>query len=365
VGRNERAGSGAASGVDRVAVGWSPQFSDFRPTEGHPERPGRNDAVRAALETLGSRVDRYAFEPASDEQLAAVHHPRYIESLAATDGTRLPVVLDADTAATANAYRTARLAAGAAVGAVDAVLGGRARRAFALGRPPGHHAECDRAMGFCFFNNIAIAAQHAIDTHGCTKLAIIDWDVHHGNGTQRAFEGRRDVLFVSSHQVKLYPGTGQHRERGRGEGLGYTLNLPLPHEATDEDLIGLHRHVTLPVLREFQPDLLLISAGFDAHERDRTAEQRVSSEGFGRLAALLFDAADRLCEGRTVLVLEGGYDRVGLQTSITSVLEAAIAPEPWLPAAPEPPRGKLRLVVDALSALHADRWAALRAPLPD
>jgi acetoin utilization deacetylase AcuC-like enzyme len=310
-------------------------------------------------------VERYAFEPASDEQLAAIHHPRYIESLAATEGTRLPVVLDADTAATANAYRTARLAAGAAVGAVDAVLAGRARRAFALGRPPGHHAESDRAMGFCFFNNIAIAAQHAIDTHGCTKLAIVDWDVHHGNGTQRAFEGRRDVLFVSSHQVKLYPGTGQHRERGRGEGLGYTLNLPLPHEATDDDLIGLHRHVTLPVLHEFRPELLLISAGFDAHERDRTADQRVSSEGFGRLAALLFDAADQLCEGRTVLVLEGGYDRVGLQTSITSVLEAAIAPEPWLPAAAAPPQGKLRLVVDALSALHADRWAALRTPLPD
>jgi acetoin utilization deacetylase AcuC-like enzyme len=351
--------------TDRVAVGWSPQFSDFAPTEGHPERPSRNDAVRAALEALGSRVERYAFEPASDEQLAAIHHPRYIRSLAATDGTPLPIVLDSDTAATTHAYRTARLAAGAAVGAVDAVLTGRARRAFALGRPPGHHAECDRAMGFCFFNNIAIAAQHAIDTHGCRNVAIIDWDVHHGNGTQRAFEGRRDVLFVSSHQVKLFPGTGQHRERGRGEGLGYTLNLPLPHEATDEDLIGLHRHVTLPVLGEFRPDLILISAGFDAHERDRTAEQRISSEGFGSLAALFFDAADRLCEGRTVLVLEGGYDRQGLQTSITCVLEAALEPQPWLPDAAAPPRAKLRLVVDALAALHADRWAALQAPSPD
>ena len=213
-------------------------------------------------------------------------------------------------------------------------------------------------MGFCFFNNVAIAAQHAIDAFGYRRLAIVDWDVHHGNGTQRAFEGRRDVLFVSSHQVKLFPGTGQHRERGRGAGLGYTLNLPLPHEATDADLIGLHRHITLPVLREFRPELLLISAGFDAHERDRTAAQQISSEGFGRLAALFFEAADQLCEGRCVLVLEGGYDRVGLETSIAAVLEAALEPRRDAPAQPS---GKLRLVIDALADLHKDRWPVLGA----
>jgi len=336
-------------------------FAEYVPPQGHPERASRSDAVRAALDALGASVARFPFEPASDAQLAAIHHPRYIASLAATDGTAVPVELDSDTAATAHAYRVARLAAGAAVGAVDAVLGGRARRAFALGRPPGHHAECDRAMGFCFFNSIAIAAQHAIDSFGCQRLAIVDWDVHHGNGTQRAFEGRRDVLFVSSHQVKLFPGTGQHRERGRGAGLGYTLNLPLPHEATDQDLIGLHRHITLPVLREFQPELILLSAGFDAHERDRTAAQQISSDGFARLAALFFDAADQLCQGRSVLVLEGGYDRVGLETSIARVLEAALDPAPWLDGAASAPAGKLRLVIDALAELFADRWPVLAA----
>jgi acetoin utilization deacetylase AcuC-like enzyme len=355
--------------VKRVAVGWSSRFGQYAAPEGHPERAGRSDAVRAALDVLGSRVDAYPFEPVTDAQLAAIHHPRYIESIAATAGTAVPIELDSDTAATAHAYHTARLAAGAAVGAVDAVASGRARRAFALGRPPGHHAECDRAMGFCFFNNVAIAAQHAIDAFGYRRIAIVDWDVHHGNGTQRSFEGRRDVLFVSSHQVKLFPGTGHHRERGRGAGLGYTVNLPLPHEATDADLIGLHRHITLPILREFGPELLLISAGFDAHERDRTAAQQITSAGFGRLAALFFDAADRLCEGRTVLVLEGGYDRVGLETSIVAVLEAALEPsietcnETCNETLPRLPSGKLRLVIEALAELHRDRWPVLARPL--
>lgn len=347
--------------VDRVAVGWSSRFGQYAAPEGHPERQSRNDAVRAALDVLGARVASYPFEPVRDAQLAAIHHPRYIASIAATEGTAVPVELDSDTAATAFAYQTARLAAGAAVGAVEAVASGRARRAFALGRPPGHHAECDRAMGFCFFNNIAIAAQHAIDALGYRRLAIVDWDVHHGNGTQRAFEGRRDVLFVSSHQVKLFPGTGHHRERGRGAGLGFTLNLPLPHEATDADLIGLHRHITLPVLREFRPELLLISAGFDAHARDRTAEQQISSEGFGRLASLFFEAADQLCEGRCVLVLEGGYDRVGLETSIVAVLEAALEPQP---RPDDRISGKLRLVIDALAELHKDSWPVLAAREP-
>jgi acetoin utilization deacetylase AcuC-like enzyme len=215
-------------------------------------------------------------------------------------------------------------------------------------------------MGYCFFNNIAIAAQHAIDAHGCQRVALVDWDVHHGNGTQRSFEGRSDVLVVSSHQVKLYPGTGHHREQGRGEGLGHTLNLPLPHEGTDEELIALHRHLTVPILESFKPELLLISAGFDAHERDGTTEQRITSEGFGRLAALLIDAADRLCMGRVVLVLEGGYDLDALRTSLVAVLEAALDPQPWL-AKPSPqPAGKLALVLDGLIELHAPHWPALR-----
>jgi acetoin utilization deacetylase AcuC-like enzyme len=348
--------------MPRVAVGWSQEFAEYRAPDGHPERAERAHAVGAALAALGARVEPYPFVTATDAQLTAIHHPRYLAALAATAESPEPVELDSDTVATANAYRVARLAAGAAVGAVDAVLGGGVARAFSLARPPGHHAEVDRAMGFCFFNNIAVAAQHAVDAYGLARIAIVDWDVHHGNGTERAFAGRRDVLFISSHQVKLFPGTGAHREQGRGRGRGFTLNLPLAHEASDEDLIGLHRHVTLPVLAAFEPELLMISAGFDAHQRDPTAGQRVTSEGFGRLAALLFDAADRLCRGRVVLVLEGGYDLDALRESIVNVLDAAIEPGRWLVPSPAL-QGKLELVIDALAELHAPEWPVLRKNL--
>lgn len=346
--------------MPRVAAGWSREFAKHQTPSGHPERAARNEATRVALDELGERVEEYPFKAATWQQVCAIHHPRYVRSVAATEGVRQHIAFDSDTVANGDTYRIARLAAGAAIGAVDAVFSGGVLRAFSLSRPPGHHAEVDRAMGYCFFNNIAIAAQHAIDAHGCQRVAIIDWDVHHGNGTQRSFEGRSDVLVLSSHQIKLYPGTGQHRDQGRGEGLGYTLNLPLAHEAADEELLALHRHITLPILESFKPELILISAGFDAHERDTTAEQRVSSEGFGRLAALLIDAADRLCMGRTVLVLEGGYDLDALRTSVVAVLEAALDPQHWL-AKPSPqPGGKLALVLDSLIELHSPNWPALR-----
>jgi acetoin utilization deacetylase AcuC-like enzyme len=350
--------------MPRVAVGWCEEFAEYRAPEGHPERAERAHAVGSAITALGGHVERYPFESATDAQLIAIHHPRYLAALAATAGSAEPVELDADTVATAHAYRVARLAAGAAIGAVDAVLAGGVTRAFSLARPPGHHAEVDRAMGFCFFNNIAIAAQHALDAHGLSRIAIVDWDVHHGNGTQRAFENRSDVLFVSSHQVKLFPGTGQHREQGRGRGRGFTLNLPLSHEASDEELIALHRHITLPVLARFAPELVMISAGFDAHEKDPSAGQRVTSEGFARLAALLFDTADQTCAGRVVLVLEGGYDLEALRESIVNVLHAALDPGPWRVAAPTP-RGKLELVIQALAALHAPYWPVLGASLDE
>jgi acetoin utilization deacetylase AcuC-like enzyme len=346
--------------MSRVAVGWSREFGKHQTPPGQPERAARNEATRAAIDELGDRIEEYPFKAATWSQICAIHHPPYVRSVAATQGSRQHVPFDADTLADGDTYRIARLAAGAAVGAVDAVISGRVLRAFSLSRPPGHHAEVDRAMGSCFFNNIAIAAQHAIDAHGCQRVALVDWDVHHGNGTQRSFEGRSDVLVVSSHQVKLYPGTGHHHEQGRGAGLGHTLNLPLPHEATDEDLIALHRHLTVPILESFKPELILISAGFDAHERDGTAEQRVTSEGFGRLAGLLIDAADRVCMGRVVLVLEGGYDLDALRTSLVAVLEAALEPQRWL-AKPSPqPAGKLALVLDGLIELHAHHWPLLR-----
>jgi acetoin utilization deacetylase AcuC-like enzyme len=215
-------------------------------------------------------------------------------------------------------------------------------------------------MGYCFFNNVAIAAQHALDAHGVKRVAILDWDVHHGNGTHASFDGRDDVLFISSHQYKLFPGTGHFSRQGRGRGLGHTLSLPIAHDATDEELFWLYRRLALPVLESFRPNLMLVSAGFDAHELDHTSEQRISSDGFGRLMALLCDAADRLCQGRLVVVLEGGYSLEGLSSSLHSVIAAARDPRPWLAEPPGGPSTHLALTLNSLARVHQSRWPCLR-----
>lgn len=338
----------------RVVVGDSEEFDAHEVDATHPERPGRSRAVREGVARLGDRVGRYPVTPATRAQVERIHHPLYVDAIARTEGTREPVVFDEDTAAYAGTYRAALLSAGAAIGAVDAVFAGAAR-AFALGRPPGHHAEVDRAMGYCFLNGIAIAAQHAIDAHGCKRIAIVDWDVHHGNGTQRAFELRSDVLVVSSHQYKLFPPTGGHyAETGRGPGKGFNVNLPLPYEATDAELLRLHRTITLPILESFAPDLVLVSAGFDAHADDRTAGQRITARGFGELAALLFGVTER-----TVLVLEGGYDRAALADSVEAVLQAALDPASFA-SAPGSCGATEAAVLAGLVAVHAAAWPRLR-----
>lgn len=342
-----------------VVVGYAPEFAAHPVDAKHPERPARSDAAWAGAVALGERVGRYDIRRATRAEIERIHHAPYIDELEASATDAEPLVFDADTVASSPTYDAALLAAGSAIGAVDAVFG-EAKRAFSLARPPGHHAEVDRALGFCFFNNIAIAAQHAITAHGCRRVAIVDWDVHHGNGTQRSFEARSDVLFVSSHQYKLFPGSGHYSETGRSRGKGFTVNLPLGYEATDDDLLHLHGRITVPILEAFAPDLLLISAGFDAHAADRTADQRITAHGFGRLAALLFDVADRVCAGRTVLVLEGGYDLDALRESVTAVLEAAIDPAPWL-AEPLAPAGAVQAsLLDALVEHHTAAWPRLR-----
>ena len=344
----------------RVVIAHSAAFALHQMDAAHPERPARSDAVGRAAERLGDRIGRYAFDPATRASVERIHHVLYVEQVAATAGCAGPVVFDEDTSACGKTYETALLAAGAAIGAVDAVFKG-ALRAFSLARPPGHHAEVDRAMGFCFFNNVAIAAQHAIDSGLCRRVAIIDWDVHHGNGTQRSFESRRDVLFVSTHEPKLFPAsTGHYKERGRGAGHGFTINLPLPREASDDDLFCLHQRITVPILEAFQPDLILISAGFDAHVLDAASKQQITANGYARLAALLFDVADRVCGGRVALVLEGGYHLDGLADSVEAVLEAAIDPARFLGGPAPTPGSLLAVVIQKLIDLHGDEWPVLR-----
>ncbi|MCC7178716.1 MAG: histone deacetylase [Acidobacteria bacterium] len=299
----------------------SPRFADHLTPPGHPERPERATAMAAVVgrfRAAGGRVVEP--RPAADADLLRVHTRGHVEAMRATRGKA--VMLDADTLTSPASEEVARLAAGAVLTAVDTVLDGPAgSRSVAVVRPPGHHAEADRAMGFCLYNNIAVGAAHARE-RGVARVAIVDCDVHHGNGTQWTFYEDPTVLYISSHQYPYYPGTGAADEAGRGAGLGFTLNLPLEAGSADRDVIRRYEREAVPKLEWFKPDLLLVSAGFDAHERDPLAGCRMTTDGYRRLTELLVSAADRLCEGRVVVVTEGGYDLAALTECLDAVLDA-------------------------------------------
>jgi acetoin utilization deacetylase AcuC-like enzyme len=299
----------------------STRFADHLTPPGHPERVDRHvvmQVVAAEFRQRGGRV----LEPrtATDEEITRVHERAYLTSIRETAGRA--VSLDADTFTSPETYEVARLAAGAAVHAVDHVLDGEPGiRAMALMRPPGHHAERNRAMGFCFFNNVAIAAAHA-RARGLARVAIVDYDVHHGNGTQWTFYSDPSVLFVSSHQFPYYPGTGAADEVGTGAGAGFTVNLPLAAGATDADYEHVYASIAWPVVRAFKPDLILLSAGFDAYMDDPLGGMRLTAPCFGRLTASLAAIADECCQGRVVAVTEGGYDLKGLADCLRAAIGA-------------------------------------------
>ena len=295
-----------------------------------------------AIATKWSRhgTDVVAPREATREQLTRVHDADYVRRISETTGRA--TALDPDTYTSPDSYEVALIAAGAAVDAVERVLGGSHRAAVALVRPPGHHAERDRAMGFCLFNNVAIAAAHA-QAIGATRVAIVDYDVHHGNGTQHIFEADRHVLYVSAHQYPYYPGTGGAEEIGRDQGLGFTVNVPMEAGSVDEDYQTVFARVVVPVLKQFEPDLLLVSAGFDAHANDPLGGMRLSSAAFGAMTAELRAVAEECCRGRMVLVTEGGYDLEALGTSLDAaigVLHAAPAAAAWPSSGVASSRGK-------------------------
>lgn len=301
----------------------SERFAEHMTPPGHPESPERAevmDTVAAEWRATGGEV--VAPRAANREQLARVHSADHLRRMSET--MSVSVALDPDTYTSPETYEVALLSAGAAVDGVERVMGGAHTRAFVLSRPPGHHAERDRAMGFCFFNNVAVAAAHA-RTLGAKRVAIVDYDVHHGNGTQHIFEADADVLYVSLHQHPYYPGTGAASEVGDGAGTGRTVNIPLEVGATDADYQHVFEQIVLPALRQFQADILLVSAGFDAHERDPLGGMRVTTGGFVAMTAALREEADRGCGGRLVAITEGGYDLRALGDCLRSVVHVLAA----------------------------------------
>jgi len=278
----------------------------------HPECPERIRAIQAGLVRMGldERATRVGVRRAREEELGLVHTPRHVSELSRLVPGRAGY-LDADTFFSPGSWDAALYAAGTAVDLAVGALEGRFTRAFGIMRPPGHHAEPDRAMGFCLFNNVAIAAASA-RAAGAARVAIVDWDVHHGNGTQAAFYADPSVLFISTHQSPLYPGTGLASETGQDAGVGTTVNLPLPPGSGDAEYAAAFDGVIVPELLAYRPDLILISSGFDAFVGDPLAQMRVTAAGFRHMALAVRRVADRVCEGRVVALLEGGYDLKGI-----------------------------------------------------
>jgi acetoin utilization deacetylase AcuC-like enzyme len=331
------------------------RFAEHQTPPGHPERSERAevmDAVAHRWRTRGTEI--VAPRAATREQLARVHDPEYLRRISETAGTA--TALDPDTYTSPESYEIALLAAGAVVDAVERVMGGSHRAAVALVRPPGHHAERDRAMGFCLYNNVAVAAAHA-RAQGAAKVAIVDYDVHHGNGTQHTFETDPHVLYISTHQFPYYPGTGAVDEVGRGAGLGFTVNVPLEVGAVDEDYQTVFAEVVLPVLRQFEPNLLIVSAGFDAHERDPLGGMRLTTESFGAMTMELRAVAEECCSGRLVAAVEGGYDLQAFAASLDAAIDALsgpVSPAIWPSSGITSTLG--RASVDSVRRVQAPFW---------
>jgi acetoin utilization deacetylase AcuC-like enzyme len=338
-----------------------PRYQEHRGPRGHPERPERLDAVASALDPERGSLLPLPARAADDSEVLRVHEAALLTRVAEAAAVA-PAQLDADTFVSPRSDEIARLAAGAAIDLARAVARGDADTGLAAVRPPGHHAEVDRAMGFCLFNNVALAARALQAEHGVDKLLILDWDVHHGNGTQHAFEADPSVLYFSMHQFPFYPGTGTFGEIGVGRGEGTTVNVPLPAGAGDAEYLGVMQRVLAPVTLGFRPEMILVSAGYDAHRDDPLAEMRVSAAGYHAMTAALRALADDVCGGRLAYVLEGGYAASGLQEGISALLAASLGPVPP-PSAPVSalPGSMLGTAIEQVVGIHGDRFPGLGA----
>jgi len=342
----------------RVGLYDDPVFGEHDAGPGHPERPERLEAVRRGLRQGGlvEALVPLAPRPATRAELLRVHTPEHVDRVAAAEGKS--VRFDPDTAMGPRSYGAATRAAGAVVDAVESVLDGAIDRAFCSVRPPGHHATPDRAMGFCVLNNVAVGVAAAL-ARGLSRVAVIDFDVHHGNGTQEAFYRDRRVLFVSSHQFPFYPGTGDLDEVGEGDGRGFTVNLPMPAGMGDGDYRRAYREIVEPIGRVFDPELVLVSAGFDAYRDDPLGGMALTPAGFAELMDVCLAVASGAARGRLVAVLEGGYDMDGIADSTAAVVGRMLG---RLFSAPDAaPRPDVERLLEAYRTAHARHWPVLRA----
>ena len=304
--------------MGRVGFVSHPTYENHEMGPGHPESPERLRAIRSRLESTGifERLVPIIPQPAPREWVEKVHSPSYVQKLEAKSPSSGYTSLDADTTLCPGTVTAAYLAAGGAMAAADAVMTQRVDQAFCAVRPPGHHAEADQAMGFCFFNNVAIVTKYLQEQHGLERVLIVDWDVHHGNGTQHTFYDDPSVLFFSTHQFPHYPGTGRPTETGRGEGNGLTMNIPMSGGQGDEEYEDVFRTVLVPAANQFQPECIVISAGFDAHRDDPLASMNLTEDGYASLTKIALDLAKQHASGRVISCLEGGYHLEGLSRSV-------------------------------------------------
>ena len=305
----------------RTGIVLDRRYADHCTAPGHPECPERLDVLQKMAQAPDMRAHFRFIEPlrAEKEALLSVHSPNYIQCLEDTEG-KACTYLDADTQTSPFSHETAQLAAGGLCRAIHLVQEGALDNAFALVRPPGHHAERSKAMGFCLYNNVAVGVRYAQNHLGLKRIMVVDWDLHHGNGTQHCFEDDPSVLFFSIHQVSSFPGSGKLSEVGEGNGRGRTINLPLLAGSGDGEYTLLMEKIIRPIALEFKPELILVSAGFDIHADDPLGGMRVTPQGFAAMARSVLNTADACCRGNVVLTLEGGYDLKGLEESVRSVL---------------------------------------------
>jgi len=309
--------------MNRTGIVRDGRYLEHVMDPGHPESPDRLRAIYQMLEEeeMKGRFEAVKPRAATREELEMIHSPRYIDLIASTAGKPY-FRLDGDTSTCAKSYEAALFAAGGFLELIKAVIEGKLDNGFAFVRPPGHHAERNRAMGFCLFNNVAIGAQYAIQNFSLQKILIVDWDVHHGNGTQNSFFEDPKVLYFSTHRYGFfYPGTGAATEVGKGSGKGFTVNVPLSTGCGDADYGNIFQEILKPIALEYQPQLILVSAGFDIHYDDPLGGMEVTEKGFARMTQILMEIAGATAQGRLAITLEGGYDVDGQRRSVKAVLK--------------------------------------------